>query len=775
MPFQPHQSETSVQPAIRWFRECNFRSTFVRGKDASRRSGRGKSLGATIEGDRIPRSAVSIKTRNSEMKGNAARLGWFAAGLVCLLALGWVLTGSAGTPVLPGLPMDWTHRHVIFSQPATLEQARLLADEPRFWQQEYRRSVPRVMSDEMSSPEATNSMGFALKPINATKVHRDWSQDLGSGASLGAGNYPAKYGFQVNVANCASPGPADFVVFGTGLLGTSNQASVVAYDNLYSGCSGTVPQVYWAYNTNGGQTTTSPVFSQTGDQIAFVQNNGGPAASLVLVKWKSSTIETVSSPLTLIPTTPSLYFTCAAPPCMAAIPLTDGSGVATNDTTSSVFYDYSGDIAWVGDSGGWLHKFHPVFNGDPAEVRTAPWPVHVNPSSPTPLSSPVHDLVSGNLFVRDQGGFVERVNASSGVVTISGLVDHGTGAFAGPIVDPTAAKLYVFASSDGTTSCGAGTQPCSAVYLLPTNFAAGATTPKTAVGTSSATPNPMYAGGFDSAYLSSANATGNLYVCGNTGGVPGLYRIPIAAGVAGAVVAGPALASANTGCSSVTDIPNPNGTGGATEWIFASVQNNGLGTICASGGCLINFKNQPWQASTVYAVGQQVLDTHFQIQTVRVGGTSRATTPAWSTTVGATTADNTVRWLNQGRQVVVHNTWLPAHAYALNTVIVDSNGSIQLVTTAGTSRTALQGHPAWSLVVNAITADNTVRWRNLGSVATASLAASGGTSGIIIDNTVGTGTMAGASQVYFSTQGNQTCGTSGTGGCAVQASQSALQ
>jgi hypothetical protein len=59
--------------------------------------------------------------------------------------------------------------------------------------------------------------------------------------------------------------------------------------------------------------------------------------------------------------------------------------------------------------------------------------------------------------------------------------------------------------------------------------------------------------------------------------------------------------------------------------------------------------------------------------------------------------------------------------------------------------------------------------------AIASLAGSGGTSGIIIDNAVGTGTMAGSSQVYFSTHGNQTCGTSGTGGCAVQASQSALQ
>jgi hypothetical protein len=45
-----------------------------------------------------------------------------------------------------------------------------------------------------------------------------------------------------------------------------------------------------------------------------------------------------------------------------------------------------------------------------------------------------------------------------------------------------------------------------------------------------------------------------------------------------------------------------------------------------------------------------------------------------------------------------------------------------------------------------------------------------------MDNIVSTGTLAGASQVYFSTLGNQTCATSGgTGGCAVQASQPGLQ
>jgi hypothetical protein len=47
---------------------------------------------------------------------------------------------------------------------------------------------------------------------------------------------------------------------------------------------------------------------------------------------------------------------------------------------------------------------------------------------------------------------------------------------------------------------------------------------------------------------------------------------------------------------------------------------------------------------------------------------------------------------------------------------------------------------------------------------------------IIMDNVVGSSTLAGASQIDYSTQKNQTCATSGgAGGCAVQASQSALQ
>jgi hypothetical protein len=50
-----------------------------------------------------------------------------------------------------------------------------------------------------------------------------------------------------------------------------------------------------------------------------------------------------------------------------------------------------------------------------------------------------------------------------------------------------------------------------------------------------------------------------------------------------------------------------------------------------------------------------------------------------------------------------------------------------------------------------------------------------GTSGIIVDNMVGSDTLAGASQLYFTTFGTGTCATSGgTGICGVQTSQLAL-
>ena len=126
-------------------------------------------------------------------------------------------------------------------------------------------------------------------------LHKDWSEDMGSGATTGLGMYPAKYSFNINSANCGNASQPDFVVYNTSLTGLSTQASIVAYDNLYSGCSGTTPSTYWAYDT-GGTVVTSVVLSMDGSQVAFAQSSTGGSASLVLLKWKASTTESASSP-----------------------------------------------------------------------------------------------------------------------------------------------------------------------------------------------------------------------------------------------------------------------------------------------------------------------------------------------------------------------------------------------------------------------------------------------------------------------------------------------
>jgi hypothetical protein len=691
-----------------------------------------------------------------------------------------------------GVPTDWSHHHLIFSKPANAEQARRVQKDVRYWQQLARQSPATLPEADLAgalTSELQPGSNSSISGKNSGKnqeLKRDWSQDMGSGASVGAGNFPAKFSFRPTTANCGSAPQPDFVVYGTGLFGSAAQANVVAYDNLYSGCIGTVPTLYWAYNT-GSTVVTSPEFSDDGTQVAFVQRNGEDVGILVLLRWAASATESITSPLVLPRTARTLYSTCTAP-CMTTLALRDGSGTPDDDIKSSVFIDYNNDAAYVGDASGWLHKFSPVFNGTPDEVRTGGWPVLVNLLTPTALTSPVHDYVSGNVFVADVGGFLYQVDSTTAAVTQSGQLDFssefdtsGPGIVEGPIVDVTSGFVYVFATSDGSGFCIGGAD-CTAVYQLKTNFLANNTGSEAVVGASSvepATPNPLYAGGFDSTYENSVNATGHLYVCGNTGGPPILYQVAIQGGVLGTVNAGPVLSNDTTPCSSVTDILNPNATGGATEWVFASAGNDGVSSVCASGGCIFNFKDTPWLPLASYTVGQEIVDSNFHIEFVGTSGTSGAGTPFWSISTGGSTTDGSVSWLDLGPvSAFPPAVWAKNHHYSKGAEILDGNNNVELVTTAGVSGPG-PAPPAFNTAPGGTTSEGPsipkLTWTNVGPPATAAMPEGGGTSGIIIDNTVGSGTLAGASQIYFSPLSNQVCGTSGTGGCAVQASQSALQ
>lgn len=697
-----------------------------------------------------------------------------SVGLSGLIVFGWVLMGETAQRAKEesSLTTDWSNRHLIFTRPHSSEQLARVARDPRYWQQ-FQRSGSVLT--EATNGAAAGNPGFAPAKLasNNQKLKRDWSQDLGSNANAGAGNYPAKFSFRGTTANCASAAVPDYVVYSTGLPGSSGQANIVAYDNLYSGCTGTMPTVYWAYNT-AGQVLTSPLISQDGTQVAFVQTDTGQVGTLVLIKWAGST-GSVGAPATPAAVLPAAYSSCTAP-CMTTVILHDGDNNITDDTTSSMFYDYSGDIGWIGGARGWLHKITGVFNGTPTEVSNGVFPVQVNASNPTSLSSPVYDAASHNVFVGDLGGFLYSVNSATGAVISSGQLDFGTGIVEAPVVDSTNGFVYVFSSSDGSSACPGGVA-CSAVYQLTTAFTAGGTGTEITAGSSVAVgtlpnPSPMYIGGFNAAYLNSTHATGTMYVCGNTGGIPTLYGIHITAGVPGPSSAISPLTTATTGCSPVADVFNPNTTGGLTEQLFFSVQSNTLPVCNSTGGCILSLLETPWQSSNSYLLGQRIFSNNLHVQTVITPGVSGTTPPTWPGPAGALTTDGTMVWLDQGNvSGALSNVWIKSHNYTgAATHLIDSNGNIEIVTTSGRSGTS---QPVWNTTLGGATVDNTATWKNLGAACCVALPAAGGTSGIIIDNVLN-GTLTGTSQVYFSTLSNQVCGTSGTGGCAVQASQAGL-
>jgi hypothetical protein len=734
------------------------------------------------------------------MQLSSSRIVTSGVGLVGMITLAFVLWGheSFSSPARISLPEDWSHHHVVFSNPMTLDQSLRVRQDPRFWHQWFRRNVRRAIPVSEPAFEESQDQNENLPwmdgdwfgwfhrfprkhhprpPRNALK--RDWAISLGPNATVGAGNYPAKFSFDINTANCGNAAQPDFVVFNTSVA-TSSQASIVAYDNLYTGCAtGTVPSTYWSYNT-GGSVVTSVTLSLDGSQVAFVQTpTTVPIANLVLLKWKPTTDNATSTTPDSIPIVTALQYPTCTAPCMTLLPLT---GTA-NDTLSSPFYDFDNDALYVGDDNGSLHKFQPVFTtGTPAEVVTG-WPVLL--ASGLKLSSPVYDSVTGRVFVGSgwngtTGSKLYAVTASIGAIaaTSATSLGKGNGIAAGPIIDSTAGKVYVFLGADNSPSgtCFGG-GPCSGVFQFTASSTLATSVEAMVQRGANANTFTLYTGTFDNNYYTSPNSTGNLYVCGNTLGSGTLYQIPVTNGVMSTTSAfGPQLSglfgsSANAPCSPITEIFNPN-IGGVPGIDKVFVSTTGSGSFSCSTGCIYDLPVTSWQPGTSYALGEEITDKFLDIQVVTTAGTSGAFQPSWGGP-GSPTPDNTVTWTGKsGLGAGSYGTWQAHTIYSTGSAVLDANGNVETEQFANATSGATQ--PVWPTTIGGFVSDNGAGWRNVGPPDNFVLTVTGGTSGMVVDNTVTIGTLAGGSQVYFTPlgMGFSTCGAGH--GCAVQASQSGL-
>jgi hypothetical protein len=568
-----------------------------------------------------------------------------------------------------GIPDDWTHHHLVFSDPGTLHEASgrgsfdtwyKIVTDPRFTFQNHKRDEhPRSHEDRDrdkdndKNKDKDNDGGN--KGLQITPLERDWSATLG-GAGVAPGMFPAKWQFSTT----AAPSCSDYVVFPVnkaGVSGSGGQPNIVGYQNLYVNAGGTgfcagltAPTVLFSYFVGTGTVQTSPVLGISVGLVAYVESiagNGTSVGSKFHVLKGAGTGVANSNGTVAAPVAPGAGGSTATD---IAVTLSGFVSV----TRSSPFYDYSNDVAYVGDDSGKLHKFTPVFYGAPAEITTGGWPLIVSTQAGKILTGPVRDGGTGMIFVGDSQGFLYSVSAT-GVVTRSGQLGSGTGIVAPPIVDGYAQTVYVFV---GDNVGGTG----SAVFLFDIssgNIASGGTGSTVTVGTNSTTV-PLYGGTFDNIYFSSANGTqpaGNLYVCGNAGGNPTLYKIPItysSGPILGTVVTGPVLANSNVACSPLTEFLN---TTTSTDWLFGGVPGASCGAGAGTGGCVMSFNITsssftggtpptvgPWTPTSAFALNSEVVDTSGRLQQCTAGGcgvagsTSGASTPGWTAT---TTTDGT--------------------------------------------------------------------------------------------------------------------------------------
>jgi hypothetical protein len=443
----------------------------------------------------------------------------FPLALVCLI----VILLSVANPLLAqerteghvGVPLDWSTRHILFTNGASPEVAAAAARDPRSWINWNQRSSYLFPKYPARGPE---------RPRPPKKhIRVDWAMSLGPTFGMPIGESPAKYSFSTTGNySCTN----DFVVYTIGATPSATQANIVALNNLYTGTASsscpfgpqtppttdyTQPTFMWSYRAGAAASQLSPTLSLDGTKVAFIENSN-PALFDVLT-WVSGQGTDATHPVVPGAGGSSLvqlnYTNSAAAGCKSS----------NGNSNSSAYVDYTNDVAYIGADNGILYKITGVFEGTPAVQYC------VTVKANAKLTSPVYDQVSNQVFVSDAFSVYSFTPGAAGF-TASGSITVAGNASAdpivlSPIVDSTNGFVYVFSA----TNVGNTNAIVSQMNLALTSQVTAA------IGPDAPTANEFILDGdFDNAYFTTGPkaGAGTLYGCGTQAGAatkPSLYAL----------------------------------------------------------------------------------------------------------------------------------------------------------------------------------------------------------------------------------------------------------
>jgi hypothetical protein len=336
-------------------------------------------------------------------------------------------------------------------------------------------------------------------PSKNLRTHVDWAVSLGAKGGFAFGEYPAKWTYNIlNPPDCTN----DFVVFTvTATPGVGSQANLIGLNNLYSGTSpagicGAAPKVLFSYAIGSAGSTLSPIVSQDGTKIAWIE--GGTRAIFHITRWVAGqgTNATTGAVAPGAGQDVALDYTNITVPGCTISAATDGNADA--------FYDFGADAAYLSAANGRLYHVSHVFLGTPA----VDFCILVNGAAAASMVGPVYDRLHNKVYVTDgKTMFAYTVGASS--FTAAGSIQFSSilSLSGPPVVDPVDGFVYAYTSSDTT---GAFTT----LSQMPLSLAS-----KTDVHIGPVFKNGTaftYSGDFDNNYYSfgPTNANATLYACG---------------------------------------------------------------------------------------------------------------------------------------------------------------------------------------------------------------------------------------------------------------------